>query len=126
MLQVQSTIAHRVAVAIAVAAAASGSIGSVAHAEEPRSGVVIDVNAPKRTLYERRLQSRLLYATADEACEAAFAGGPVGLAYGRFTDSMKAEAHEEYLASLKPYRVREGYSVPGEFVVVGGTKGGGI
>jgi SAM-dependent methyltransferase len=75
---------------------------------------------------ERRLQSRLLYATADEACEAAFAGGPVGLAYGRFTDSMKAEAHEEYLASLEPYRVREGYSVPGEFVVVGGTKGGGI
>jgi ubiquinone/menaquinone biosynthesis C-methylase UbiE len=75
---------------------------------------------------ERRLQSRLLYATADEACEAAFIGGPVGLAYGRFTDSMKAEAHKEYLASIEPYRVREGYSVPGEFVVVAGTKGGGI
>ena len=51
MLQVQSTISHRVAVAIAVAAAASGSIGSVARADEPKSGVVIDVNAPKRTLY---------------------------------------------------------------------------
>ena len=75
---------------------------------------------------ERRLQSQLLYATADEACEAAFVGGPVGLAYGRFTDSMKAEAHKEYLASIEPYRVREGYSVPCEFVVVAGTKGGDI
>jgi hypothetical protein len=49
----------------------------------------------------------------------------VGLAYGRFTDRVKAEAHKEYLASIETYRVREGYSVPGEFVVVAGTKGGG-
>ncbi len=51
MLQVQSTIAHRVVFAVAVAAAATSSIGSVARADEPKSGVVIDVNAPKRTLY---------------------------------------------------------------------------
>jgi hypothetical protein len=37
---------------------------------------------------------------------------------------MKVEAHEEYLASIERYRIREGYSVPGEFVVVAGTKGG--
>jgi TolB protein len=51
MLQVQSPIAYRVALAIAVAAVAAGSTGSVARADEPKGGVVIDVNAPKRTLY---------------------------------------------------------------------------
>jgi hypothetical protein len=70
----------------------------------------------------RRLQTRLFFATADEACEAAFAGGPACLAYGRFSDSTKAEAHGEYLASLEPYRLGVGYSVPGEFVVTAGTK----
>ena len=70
----------------------------------------------------RRLETRLRYANGDEACEAAFAGGPVGLAYSRFSDATKLEAHKEYLASLEPYRQGEGYSVPGEFVVVLGTK----
>jgi len=69
-----------------------------------------------------RLQTRLTFATASDACRAAFSGGPAGLAYGRFSESIKAEAHEEYLASLEPYRVGEGYSVPGEFVVVAGRK----
>lgn len=70
----------------------------------------------------RRLETRLRYDTADEACEAAFAGGPVGLAYSRFSESMKVEAHKEYLDSLSPYRQGEGYLVPGEFVIASGTK----
>jgi ubiquinone/menaquinone biosynthesis C-methylase UbiE len=75
-----------------------------------------------RDIATRRLETRLVYATPDEACEAAFAGGPVGLAYSRFSNDAKTEAHEEYLASLEPYRHGEGYSVPGEFVVVVGTR----
>ena len=55
-------------------------------------------------------------------CEAAFVGGPVALAYSRFSESMKAEALKEYLGSLSPYRQGQGYSVPGEFVVAAGTK----
>jgi TolB protein len=47
MLQVQSPAAHRVAIAIAVATLVSPSV----RADEPKSGVVIDVNSPKRTLY---------------------------------------------------------------------------
>jgi len=70
----------------------------------------------------KRLETSLRYTSGDEACVAAFAGGPVGLAYSRFSDTTKAEAHKEYLASLDPYRQGEGYSVPGEFVVVVGTK----
>jgi ubiquinone/menaquinone biosynthesis C-methylase UbiE len=71
----------------------------------------------------RRLETRLNYACAEEACLAAFAGGPVGLAYSRFSEEVKAEAHKEYLISLEPFRHGEGYSIPGEFVVVVGTKG---
>ena len=73
-------------------------------------------------LISRRLETRLDYASAEEACEAAFVGGPVALAYSRFSQSMKAEAHKEYLDSLSPYRQGQGYSVPGEFVVAAGTK----
>jgi ubiquinone/menaquinone biosynthesis C-methylase UbiE len=70
----------------------------------------------------RRLRTTLDYASAAEACEAAFVGGPVALAHSRFTPSMQAEAYAEYLASIEAYRTGAGYAVPGEFVVVAGTK----
>jgi ubiquinone/menaquinone biosynthesis C-methylase UbiE len=75
-----------------------------------------------RDVREQRLDTRLQYTTADEACEAAFAGGPVALAYDRFSQDTRDEAHKEYLASLEPYRHGGRYSVPGEFVIVVGTK----
>jgi hypothetical protein len=70
----------------------------------------------------RRFQTTLDYAGAAEACEAAFVGGPVALAHSRFTETMKAEVYAEYLASIEAYRTGDGYAVPGEFVVVAGTK----
>ncbi len=70
----------------------------------------------------RRLATRLAYASPAEACEAAFAGGPVALAYSRFSDEVKTAAHQEYLHSIAAYREGAGYSVPGEFVIVAGTK----
>jgi len=51
MLQVQSTDALRIALAVAVAAAGVAATGTAAHAQEPKGGVIIDVNQPKRTLY---------------------------------------------------------------------------
>ena len=75
-----------------------------------------------RAITSKRLETRLDYASAAEACEAAFMGGPVALAYSRFSESMKADAHKEYLDSLSRYRQGDGYAVPGEFVVVAGTK----
>lgn len=75
-----------------------------------------------RAITSKRLETRLDYASAAEACEAAFVGGPVALAYSRFSESMKAEAHKEYLDTLSPYREGQGYSVPGEFVIAAGTK----
>lgn len=69
-----------------------------------------------------RLTTVLHYSCADDALGAAFAGGPVALAYSRFDDQTRAEAHDEYLASIEPYREGGSYRVPGEFVVVSARK----
>lgn len=71
---------------------------------------------------EVRLTTRLHYDSADSALGAAFAGGPVALAYARFDDETREEAHAEYLDSIEPYRMDDGYQIPGEFVVVRGTR----
>lgn len=75
-----------------------------------------------RATTSRRIETQLVYADADEACEAAFAGGPVALAYSRFPETTKHEAHKDYLDSLESYRRGAGYAVPGEFVIAAGTK----
>lgn len=73
-----------------------------------------------RQVRVERIETRLEYANADEALGAAFIGGPVAMAYSRFDDETRREAHTEYLASIEPYRVGEGYCVPGEFVIARG------
>jgi ubiquinone/menaquinone biosynthesis C-methylase UbiE len=69
-----------------------------------------------------KLDTRLRYSSAEEACRAAFVGGPVALAYSRFGDEVRAQAHAEYVASIEPYRTPNGYAIPGEFVVTSGRK----
>lgn len=68
-----------------------------------------------------RLTTTLAYASADDAIGAAFVGGPVALAYARFDETTRDEAHAEYLASIAPYRDGTGYRIPGEFVVARGV-----
>jgi SAM-dependent methyltransferase len=69
-----------------------------------------------------RLTTSLIYHSDEEACGAAFAGGPVALAYHKFSEQVKNEAHAEYLDSIKSFRQNEGYAIPGEFVVARGFK----
>lgn len=69
-----------------------------------------------------RLATRLEFPSDDDACGAAFVGGPVALAYSRFGDRARREVCEEYLASIARFRVGPGYSVPGEFVIAAGRK----
>jgi hypothetical protein len=71
---------------------------------------------------EDRLKTTLEYDSGDEAVGAAFAGGPVALAYSKFDDATRESAHAEYLASIAPYRQGERYRIPGEFVVVRGDR----
>lgn len=64
-----------------------------------------------------RLATLLHYDSADAALTAVFRGGPVALAYSRFDQATRSAVHAEYLQSIAPYRVGDGYRIPGEFVV---------
>jgi len=69
-----------------------------------------------------RISTRLEYATGDEAADAAFAGGPVAMAYSRFDDDTRRSARADYIASIEGYRSGGGYRVPGEFVIASGRR----
>jgi hypothetical protein len=60
--------------------------------------------------------------SCEDACGAAFAGGPVALAYARFAACTRQAAHAEYVAAIAPYRRGNGYAIPGEFVIACGDK----
>jgi ubiquinone/menaquinone biosynthesis C-methylase UbiE len=68
-------------------------------------------------VHSQRLRTSLRYATADDALDAVFRGGPVALAYSRFDDATRRAVHAEYLHSIAAFRAGDGYQVPGEFVV---------
>lgn len=65
-----------------------------------------------------RIATTLDYADADQACNAAFVGGPVALAWSRFDEVVRARVRQQYLDSIEPWRRGDGYKVPGEFVIV--------
>jgi ubiquinone/menaquinone biosynthesis C-methylase UbiE len=69
-----------------------------------------------------RVQTVLLYENEEHACAAAFAGGPVAMAYSRFDDKTRDEAHAEYIESISPFRRNDGFEIPGEFVVTMGER----
>jgi ubiquinone/menaquinone biosynthesis C-methylase UbiE len=73
-------------------------------------------------LVSERMQTTLQYRTAEDACGAAFVGGPVALAYNRFTEDIKKEARAEYISSIEQYKQGDGYAIPGEFVIVVASK----
>jgi ubiquinone/menaquinone biosynthesis C-methylase UbiE len=79
-------------------------------------------NAGFHNVVDDRLSTILHYDTAESACSAAFAGGPVALAYSRFDASLRADAHAAYLDSIAAYRSAGGYDIPGEFVIARGRK----
>jgi len=67
----------------------------------------------------RRIGTTLLYDDGDDACDAAFVGGPVALAWSRFDAATRARVRAKYLAAIAPWRQPDGgYRIPGEFVVV--------
>jgi SAM-dependent methyltransferase len=69
-----------------------------------------------------RLSTELRYDSGDAAADAAFAGGPVAMAYSRFDDETRESARAEYIASIAQYREGDGYRIPGEFVVSKASK----
>ena len=76
------------------------------------------VSAGLQVVVERRVADTLAYASADEACDAAFSGGPVALAWSRFDTEVRARVRSRYVQAIEPWRVAHGYRIPAEFVVV--------
>ena len=72
-----------------------------------------------------RMATTLHYDSASDACGAAFAGGPVALAYARFDEATRAEVHAEYIASVAAYAHGEVLDVPGTFVIARGVRPAG-
>lgn len=66
----------------------------------------------------RREEDSLWHANADAACEAAFAGGPVALAWSRFDDATRARVRAHYLDAISPWGQGPAYNLPAEFVIV--------
>jgi len=66
----------------------------------------------------QRIASSLRYADADQACDAAFVGGPVALAWSRFDAAARRRVRARYAESIAQWRTHDGFCVPGEFVVV--------
>lgn len=80
------------------------------------------VEAGFESVEQTRIETTLSYADAEAACGAAFSGGPVALAYSRFDEPTKTEAHTEYLDSIEKFRIGKRYEIPGEFVIAAGFK----
>jgi ubiquinone/menaquinone biosynthesis C-methylase UbiE len=65
----------------------------------------------------RRITATLTFSDANDACDAAFVGGPVALAWSRFNDEVRARVRGRYLDAIKSWRHGQGYRIPGEFVI---------
>jgi ubiquinone/menaquinone biosynthesis C-methylase UbiE len=74
---------------------------------------------------EHRITTTLNYADVEEACDAAFVGGPVALAWSRFDAKVRARVRSRYADAISPWREGRGYRVPGEFVVACARRPGG-
>jgi ubiquinone/menaquinone biosynthesis C-methylase UbiE len=72
--------------------------------------------------YEERIDRPLEFAGERETLAAFFAGGPVALAYSKFSPKIRNEVHREFIESIDQYRRGAGFEIPGEFVFMLGSK----
>jgi ubiquinone/menaquinone biosynthesis C-methylase UbiE len=76
-------------------------------------------NARLEVTRQRRIATSLPFQSAEDACEAAFLGGPVALAWSRFDEVVRARVRARYLEAIAAWRRDGAYAIPGEFVIVG-------
>jgi ubiquinone/menaquinone biosynthesis C-methylase UbiE len=66
-----------------------------------------------------RISATLVYSDDDQACDAAFVGGPVALAWSRLDEGGRRRARVRYLDAIAAWRRQDRtYGIPGEFVIV--------
>ncbi|TMB98184.1 MAG: methyltransferase domain-containing protein [Chloroflexi bacterium] len=69
-----------------------------------------------KDVQDERMDVTLTFASAHELLQALFAGGPVALAYSRFSPEVREQVHREFLDSVEQHRRGEQFDIPGEFV----------
>ncbi len=79
-------------------------------------------NAGFADLHEERVDRPLRFSSEGDVLAAVFAGGPVALAYSKFSAEEREAAHGEFLESIEQYRNEGGYEIPGEFVFMLASK----
>lgn len=80
------------------------------------------VDAGFACIREARVVTTLHYDNAEQACDAAFVGGPVAMAWSRFDAPTRQRVQQRYLQDIAQWRDGVGYQLPGEFVVAIATK----
>jgi ubiquinone/menaquinone biosynthesis C-methylase UbiE len=71
-----------------------------------------------------RITTTLEYSDGDQACDAAFIGGPVALAWSRLDDDARRRARARYLDAIGTWQQPDRtYRIPGEFVIVAASSG---
>lgn len=73
---------------------------------------------------EERIDEPLAFSGDGEVLSAMFGGGPVALAYSKFSPEVRDAVHGEFIESIADYRKGNGYDIPGEFVFMLGRKAG--
>ena len=74
---------------------------------------------------QSRITTALSYYDDDEACDAAFIGGPVALAWSRLDVAARRRARARYLKSIAPWRQGGCLRIPAQFVVVAASVSSG-
>jgi SAM-dependent methyltransferase len=82
----------------------------------PRALGLALARAGLRDVVEERVPLVLRWASADEACGAMLEGGPVALAWKRFSPAARDDVRAAYLASIDAFRSGARYDVPSEIV----------
>ncbi len=67
---------------------------------------------------DERMDVTLTWNNGEEMLGAFFAGGPVALAYSKFSPEVREQVHAEFLASVAEHRRGDAFDIPGEFVFV--------
>lgn len=76
------------------------------------------ISAGLEVTLQRRRSDTLDYADGNEMCAAAFAGGPVALAWSRFNSTMRERVQSRYLEAMEPWRNGASYRVPAEYLIL--------
>jgi SAM-dependent methyltransferase len=74
-------------------------------------------DAEFEAIEHRRISTTLTFADATAACNAAFLGGPVALAWSRFSEQVRARVRAAYINSIDKWRFGKSFRIPGEFVI---------